>query len=331
LLERFGSVSAVLGGTMGRLAVIDAGIEDIIDINAKKTPSQLVHDLQASSDAIVLLNQAKNRQTGLAFGSRVAANARIIRPLIQIDYGGMFVAKLAGIDIGFAEIVAENLCLELLEWSINSTCNSHDCNATKRRLVGVFPGELISINGVVIAKAIESDIEIRVQEGKVIDIKGAIMKHQGLEKLPPLALDKAIIRSGIIRRTEASPRIRDRRGNGAAIIDHCAENAFEAAKGCRVVLTVGDDTTAIAADILSRLNIPVIGIVDGDLDKLSYNTMIPKGSIIITVEAGYDDIVGKLVKEQIFKGGNRTSFWANQLTERVMEIAGERVVHIEIF
>ena len=89
LLEMFGSVFAVLGGTMGRLAVIDADLEDIISINARKTPSQSVHDLQASSDVIVLLNQAKNRQTGLAFGSRVAANARITRPLIQIDSGGI--------------------------------------------------------------------------------------------------------------------------------------------------------------------------------------------------------------------------------------------------
>lgn len=311
-------------------AVIDAGLEDTIEINARKTPSQSVHDLQASSDVIVLLNQAKNRQTGLAFGSRVAANARITRPFIQIDSGGMFVAKLAGNDIGFAEIVAKNLSLELLEWSPNSICNSPNNNAMKRRLVGVLPGKLISINGIVIAKAIESDIEIRAQDRKIIDIKGAIMKHHGLEKLPPLDLDKAIIRSGIIRRMEASPRIRDGRGNGAAIIDHCAEGAFEVAKGCHVVLTVGDDTTAIAADILSRLDIPVIGIVDGDLDRLLYNTMIPKGSIMITGEAGYDDIVDKLIKEQIFKGG-KIPFWANQLTERVMEIAGERVVKVEMY
>jgi len=159
----------------------------------------------------------------------------------------MFVVKLAGNDIGFAEIVAENLCLELLEWSPNLMCNSHDNNAMKRRLIGVLPGELISVNGVVIAKAIESDIEIRARNGKIIDINGAIMKNHGLEKLPPLDLDKAIIRSGIIRRTEAIPRIRDSRGNGAAVIDHCAESAFEAAIGCHVVLTMGDDTIAICS------------------------------------------------------------------------------------
>ena len=63
--------------------------------------------------------------------------------------------------------------------------------------------------------------------------------------------------------------------------------------------------------------------------------MIPRqlqqDSIMITVEAGDDDIIGKLVKEQIFKGENRTSSWANQLTERVMEIAGERVFQAEMY
>lgn len=48
-----------------------------------------------------------------------------------------------------------------------------------------------------------------------------------------------------------------------------AEDAFEAAPGASLAVTVGDDTTQIAADILARLGIPVIGIVDGDLDRLA--------------------------------------------------------------
>lgn len=35
LLERYGKVKAVLGGTMGRTAVYDAHLENIIDISKK--------------------------------------------------------------------------------------------------------------------------------------------------------------------------------------------------------------------------------------------------------------------------------------------------------
>jgi hypothetical protein len=34
-------------------------------------------------------------------------------------------------------------------------------------------------------------------------------------------------------------------------------------------ITEGDDTTIIAADILARLGISVIGIVDGDQDRIT--------------------------------------------------------------
>lgn len=39
LLKNYGDVFARLGGTMGRTAVIDAGLENIIDISKKLVPS----------------------------------------------------------------------------------------------------------------------------------------------------------------------------------------------------------------------------------------------------------------------------------------------------
>jgi hypothetical protein len=63
-LEKFGMVNAVLGGTMGRLAIMDAGLESIIKISPKRRPSQSIGYLLPGSDIIVLLNQAKTRETG---------------------------------------------------------------------------------------------------------------------------------------------------------------------------------------------------------------------------------------------------------------------------
>ena len=53
-----------------------------------------------------------------------------------------------------------------------------------------------------------------------------------------------------------------------------------------MAVTVGDDTTAIAGDILARLGIPVIGIVDGDLDRLAGCTTMLPGSVVFRVSRG---------------------------------------------
>jgi hypothetical protein len=336
-LEKFGMVDAVLGGTMGRLAIIDAGLEGVIKISPKRRPSQSIGYFQPGSDVIVLLNQAKTRETGLAFGIKVAAHAGASRPIIHIDCGGRFVAVFHGTAEAkeIAKIAAKDLGMDYLSPSLpeekdaDSDSIARDGDIVRRRLTGVQPGELISINGVVVAKATEGAVEILAKKGKIIEIKGAELKPHGLEKLSTVDLGDAIIRSGNIRRIGARPRVMECRGNGAALIDHSAEDAFEMAEGTCVAVTVGDDTTAIAGDILSRMGIPVIGIVDGDLDGLSQRTVMPKGSVIIRVEPGYDDAVGRQIKKELFQGNNRTSIRASDLAEKVMEIAGERIVQVE--
>ena len=112
-------------------------------------------------------------------------------------------------------------------------------------------------------------------------------------------------------------------------IDHCAEDAFEAARGASVAVTVGDDTTAVAADVLARLGIPVVGIVDGDLDRLAETLTMMPGSVIIRVEPGYDDLVGRRVLDEIFQGKKRISNSTADLAEKVKKLAGEHLIEIE--
>ncbi len=350
-LERFGRVNAVLGGTMGRLAVIDAGLEDVIKINPKRRPSLSIKDLQPNSDIIVLLSQAKTRETGLAFGKKVAAAAGPSRPLIHVDCGGRFVAVYYGSERWeeLAKAAAKDLGLEYLESPLpqekdlerdrdidkgpdrvidhgNLTYNG---DVIKRRLTGVLPGEIISINGVVVARATSDSVEVLAQNGKITEIRGAEKKPHGLEKLSDVDLPTAIIRSGHIRRTAAKPRTLECKGNGAALIDHSAEDAFETAEGACIAVTVGDDTTAIAGDILSRMGIPIIGIVDGDLDGLSQRTTMPTGSMIIRLEHGYDDLVGRRIKEEVFHRKSRAIIRAGDLADTVMMIAGDHIVQVE--
>ena len=316
---------------MGRLAVIDAGLEDLIAISPKRRPSESLRDLQATSDILVLLAQSKTRETGLAFGLKVASNAEVHKPLIQIDCGGEFVSNLAGDGEEVAGIIAEDLGLDLLKSSAFHGKVVHEGESLRRRLTGVLPGELITVNGTVVAKASEEFVEVEAKNGRIVNIKGAKPKLTGIEKLPPLDLENAIIRSGNIRRTEARHiRALECSGNLAVIINHLAEDALEIAKDACIAVTVGDDTTAIAGEILTRLSVPIIGIVDGDLDKLAGATAVPKGSMMIEVMPGYDDVVGKRVMDEIFKDENRMQISASDLINRVMEIAKEYTIHVEM-
>jgi len=336
--QKQASVAAVLGGTMGRVAVIDAGLEDVITISPRQRPSQSILDLQATSDVIFLLNQAKSRESGLVFGTMVAQAAGINKPLIQIDCGGRFVAILSGNegenegegDLAFQ--VASDLGLDCL---LNPLLPGVTLgkNASKRAISGVIPGELISINGIVIGRATESQVELEAKDGRIVGLKGANPKEHGLEKLSRVDVDleKAIIRSGSIRRSE-SPRVRvcesanQGEGEWAVLIDHCAEDAFEAAQGANLAVTVGDDTTIIAADILARLGIPVIGIVDGDLDRLAgAATMLP-GSVVFRVMSGHDDLVGRQVKAEIFRGERRICIRAEDMAKKIMDMVGDCLV-----
>jgi hypothetical protein len=331
-LKKLGLVTAVLGGTMGRVAVNDAGLEDAIAISPRRRPSQSIQDLEATSDVIFLLNLAKSRESGLAFGAMVAQAAGIGKPLIQIDCGGRFVAILSGKKVALAAQVASDLGLAILK-PLPLQSVSFGKNTTERTISGVCPGELISINGTVIGRATESQVEIEAKDGRIVAMKGAQPKQHGLEKLSWVYLEKAIIRSGSIRRSEASPRLGTGRGKGkgeaAVLIDHCAEDAFEAALGASVAVTVGDDTTAVAGDILARLGIPVIGIVDGYLDRLAGSTVMLPGSVVFLVEPGYDDLVGRKIKAEIFEGENRICISAGVLAERVKKLAGEQLIEME--
>ena len=337
-LQRLGKVTAVLGGTMGRVALMDAGLQDTVRISPRRRPSQSIQDLEESSDIIFLLNLAKSRESGLSFGAMVARAAGEGRPLIQIDCGGRFISLLRGDEE--AAILACRLAFELgldliRPRPMGETGKEDERGIISRTLNAVCPGELISVNGTVIGRAVESRVEIEAERGRIVDIKGAAVKRHGLEKLDCVDLKRAIIRSGSIRRTaapgarDAAERINAHKNYVAAFIDHSAEDVFEAAQGAGVAVTVGDDTTAIAGDILSRLGTIVMGIVDGDLDRLAEGTSMMQGSIIFRVEPGHDDVVGRMVKDRVFQGKERIRVSPAELAERIKAIAGSHLLQIE--
>ncbi|MCL2687416.1 MAG: DUF2117 domain-containing protein, partial [Methanobrevibacter sp.] len=65
ILKDFGEIHCRLGGTMGRTAVIDASLENLIDISSKRLPSDSVKlFIKEKMDIIFLLNYGKSEITG---------------------------------------------------------------------------------------------------------------------------------------------------------------------------------------------------------------------------------------------------------------------------
>ncbi len=154
-------------------------------------------------------------------------------------------------------------------------------------------------------------------------------KEQGLKKLSQVNLAEAIIRSGSIRRTMVRPGSRECKGNRIAIIDHCAEDAFNLAKDACLAITIGDDTTAVAADILFRLGVSVIGIVDGDPDQLITGAAMKKGSAVIKVKQGKDDIVGRKLKKILALEATGDQLDADELIEIILGLAGNDLISLD--
>lgn len=326
LLEMVGPVTAVLGGTMGRVAVIDADLEDRIDISRRETPSRSIRRLEPDVEMVILLNLAKTRKTGLVFGAMVAERAEPKKPLLFADFGSGFLSVLAKDPGPLAERIAHLLDLELLAAPEFKPRTETSGRIVRRKILGAVPGENVSVNGTVVAKALRDTVEITAVDGKIIDIFGAEIKAHGLEKLSFVNLGTAILRTGEIRRTESVPRSIVASGRDAALIDHSAEDAFEEARGAMVAVTVGDDTTAIAGEVLARLGTPLVGIVDGDLDHLCARTTTPVGSVVFEVRPGTDDLVGRRVREEIFGGEGRISMNClsiEDLVDRIKKIAGD--------
>jgi hypothetical protein len=329
ILDEYGEVKSRLGGTMGRTAVIDANLEDTIDIKRKLLPSQSITAFtQEGMDVIFLLNYGKSSETGHAFGYKV--NKKSNNPLlIQIErpgeVDGSVVSWRPDLD-ELAQEIAGRLNLKFLNGSQVTSeiegqtgCLEED-RKIYRKIAGVSPEENIFVNGIVVGKSTSSEVTLVAENGVITQIKGGKLKEHGVEKLGVIDLRKSIIKTGLLRKSVVKPRVikssdlnidelnRPQNSGGAignsrlvAYLDHAAEDIYKL-KDADLVVTVGDDTTLVAADILFRFNVPIFGITDGDLDKVVEKGFKTQGSIIIELESGCDDIVGEKIFRECFRG-----------------------------
>lgn len=302
LLSNFGEVVACVGGATGVVSVIDAGLEGIIDISRLELPSEALKRLEPEVDCLVLVNYCKREETGIVFGRAVAQKARITKPLVQVDNDFVVSWNVEGDDL--ARLISEKLSKRIIvPTKIDKT------SPKVRRISGVIKGENVWVNGVVIGKAVNEIVELSEGSDGKIKFSGVKVKEHVLSRLKIIDLDKAIVRSGTIRRTQKEPRlVPTKKKRIVCIIDHDAEKLAHKLKEASAVITIGDDTTKTAGSILSRYGVPVIGITDGDEDGICAEKSFSSGSVIFTLGKGTDDLAGKLIREQLFKDANEIPF-----------------------
>jgi hypothetical protein len=334
MLGQYGEANVRLGGTMGRTAVIDAGLENVIDISRKLVPSDSLKIFHNDNvDVIFLLNYGKSDVTGQVFGYKVynhyveKINDNNI-PVIQIERPGEDDGSVIpwNNDSDIAHELAGKLDLAIVtpEEVYNNHIKQDNAGVNQRIVHGVSPGENIMVNSVVIGKTNSDKLALIAKDNHIVDIIGGELKAHGLEKLGEVDLDSAIIKTGLLRHAKVKPRVISKEKPDefrVAFLDHAGEDVYKF-RDSSVVITVGDDTTLISSDILYRFDIPVVGITDGDLDKVVESGFKVKDSIIFEVESGFDDICGQDIKRKMFDGGQVSGDFSNidEVKDKIIEI-----------
>lgn len=332
-------VRAALGGITGKTAVIDAGLQHVIDISMDLRPSEVVRRLhEEGADLIIFANHAKTLESGISLGAEVFKRANVPN-FVQVEFQGrrlipwraeaaeletlLRILEPLGFEIAPAELLADDIIskdgLEL------------------RRVRGVLPDEKIIVNGVVIGISNSDDVTIVAKEGKIVELRGGMLIAHNLVKLGKIDLKRAMVKSARVFRRTTPPRVLKaaaQREVRRVAYFYDAEHVFSRIESVDAAVTVGDDTTCIIGDIFKRFGMPIIGITDGDADCLvegydgsleSLRKFLPSGSFVLRLEPESDDIVGEKVKTEVFDGKDEIEASFKEVKEKVVRIADGKI------
>ncbi len=363
-------VEAALGGITGKTAVIDAGMQHVIDISKDMKPSEVMADfLLRGVDFIVLVNHAKTEESGLALGEGILRNflqrerAKENLSFMQLEYSSRIIIPWL-VEPGDANIYGEltgafSEFVEKEPTKLESRCKK-ELGWMYREIRGVYPGEKIVVDGVIVGmvspESAHNSVTLVAKDGKLVEIVGGTLVAHNIEKLHPLDLEKEMIKTAcVIRRTKPKQVKSDGRSptnknkdKKKACFFYTVETLFpkleETEGDVEVAITVGDDTTSIAGDILKRFGIPLIGITDGDADGLiegiesgsldEYAKFLPPRSVIIRLKPERDDIIGMMIKAEIFKDRDEIELEGDvethleELESRILELAKEDIIGV---
>jgi hypothetical protein len=322
-LGRQGEVEAVVTGATGTTAMVDAGMEGEVRAIRGKWSDWLLAGRRVPDFAVTASHSAdaerlkaecfhiSKRFPGLMLVG-ADTNCRLVVPWVRGTEG--FAARLAkdlGFDLGASHDYGRT------HWG--------DEDREYRRVLAAAPGDWLLIGGIVVGKVRAKDVVVIATGGRVTGIMGVDLKRNGLEKLGRVSLRDAEVQSFKALRGA----VERRRGRGApkggriALIDHSGHEVYDCLEaGLAGAVTIGDDTTAIAGDILHRYGIPVVGVTDGDPDGLVSGELYSKGSMNLRVMD--DDEFGRVVREEVFGGGRAIEGDFEVVKWRIAELSFSR-------
>ena len=342
ILRVIGPVYALVGGTMARVAALDNHMS-FIDTSQKIHTSDALSKV-SDRGALVLANCGKTSETGTVFGQTVSS--RVQRSVIQVERPGVVDGRVIlwlgedGDKSSNVQYVAKHLSHRLshplIEKQKKAVSVEDAGGRVLRHVHGAKQGEPVFVQGKVVGTVVGDDVAIIAQSGVIVEITGVTTKAHGIEKIGNIDLRTAYIKTGHLRpsnntcdRPSTLPSRPLKRG-AVSFVNHSAESTFESVNEKTIcVITVGDDTTAICGDILSRAGIPIIGITDGDGDEIYYGACKAEGSILLHLKNTSDDDVGLLLERSTLL--DRNDYTLNGVVDIVKIILRQSGVDFVLF
>jgi hypothetical protein len=327
-LRTWGEVEAVVTGTMARTALLDAGMEDRVRFfgggwEAWIREASLRCDLvvNASHASSPLKMQADCWHLVRRMGRRV--------PFLGVDTRGWTVVPCTEGAREFALVLARERGFRVEDPVNFERVVWEEGGKRYRKVLGVEEGEYVLVEGRVVGRAREEVRLVEDEEG--VEVLGVEGKKRALRKLVGRRAEEVKVVT-LSRLRERVPR-RGRReppgGEEVVFVDHAGYGIYgHLERGIRGAVTVGDDTTSVVGDILSRYSLPVVGLVDGDGDGLLEGVELAPGSVLLRVEE--DDSFGEKVFREVFRGEVYLRAEMEEVGRRVRELAEERGILREV-
>jgi hypothetical protein len=331
---------------MGRLAILDANLEEKVFIDHPYKPSEAIDFLiKRNVDLIILLNQGATRESGIQFGHQVIKKSKLISyfkvPIIQLDHlqsADAFMVCWKHTHPRFIQWLNENYDLSEIDSPQFQEPLKVEGDSVTRILRAVQLGDKILVNGVVIGEVTSNEVEIITKSNMIEIIKGGRKNPHGIEKLGLVDLRTARTTTlkSLRRVHQSSQRILpSKKKTNIAMLTWRGERAYYHADKIDCLISIGDDTTFVSTEIISRFARPIIGIIDGDADGILYDNtnlsqlaaIAPKNSLFLQVQPGTDDIVGELIKKQIFKNRTKIKYSSlDTLKNRIIDLAHAYII-----
>ena len=308
-LRALGPLRVLAGGTMARVAALDKHLTFVDTSQNIHTSDALNH--VSDREVLVLANCGKTSETGRVFGQIVSSRVR--RSVIHVErpgsiYGSVLLWRGADGDTSrdvqyVARHLSDRLSLKLVKKHKRALSVEHTDEVVTRHIYGARLGEPLLVQGMVVGTVVDEDVALIVERDRIVDIAGVAIKAHGLEKIGNIDLSTAYVKTGHLRPSNevhvqrSMVPARPLQRGSVTFVNHRADETLESVNESTIcAITVGDDTTSICGDILSREGIPIIGITDGDGDGLYSGTYQVEASLTLRLCNASDDEIGFLLE-----------------------------------